>query len=222
MWKLFFIALTITIQIYLIEGQKEEICVNTQEYSSFKLPQDGQAFYMETGKYTGRWHYSTPDQWIQKDYLPKDELIDADDNWPMWIWHDCGQVDGYDTVCIESGRYPNYWAYISSGVSLAISYSSSKFGSDWTWTHWYVKKVSTDGYVFLCNFRESPHDPENCNYGLSVFIHVPPSCAGWERIQCCKNLDCTFSYEQGITRESSRSTTIEFGAEISATVNRVK
>ena len=101
---MFLVIVAFCIQVYPTEGRKEEICANTAEYSSFKLPQNGQAFYMETDKYTGRWYYSTPDQWIQKAYHPKDELIDADDNWPMWIWHECGRADGYDLVCIESGR----------------------------------------------------------------------------------------------------------------------
>jgi len=214
MYNISLLILALVTQGYLSEGKKKDICTK-DEYSK-GLPQDGQAFYMETDRNTGRWHYSTPDQWIQKDYLPKDKLIDAPGNWPKWIFHSCGNRNGYDLVCIESGRYEDYWAY-TSGPSLAISYSSSPRGGDWTWTHWYLKGYYDDGYVFLCNYDDSPDDPENCNFGIGTYIYIPQSCAGWERRQCCSGSNCEFTYEQGITRTRSSSTTISIGTELSTT-----
>jgi len=197
-----------------LHAEKEELCTNKNGYSK-NLPKDGQAFYLETDKNTGRWHYSTPDQWIQKDYLPKDKLVDAPDNWPRWILHECGRSSGYDLVCIESGRYDDYWAY-NSGGSLAIAYSSSKRGSDWKWTHWYVKRKDKDGYVFICNYDDSPGDPDDCNSGIGAYMYIPPSCAGWEKRTCCSGSSCEYTYTQGITRSSGSSTTISFGGEISS------
>ena len=215
MYELLILILIYTTQIFLIECKKEETCTNK---SKFQLPKDGQAFYSERKKYSGLWHYSTPDGWIRRDELPKDELPDAEDNWPMWIWHDCGRSkSGYDLVCIESGRYPNYYAY-TSGSNLAISYSANPRGSDWTWTHFYVESVYDDGYVFLCNVD----DGVNCDGGFGGYFYVPPTCAGYERVTCCKNLDCSFSYESGITKTRGNSITTTFGADISATVSFMK
>lgn len=210
-----FFILTLIIQGHPSEAKKDEICTKKDGYSK-DLPKDGQAFYFETDQNTGRWHYSTPDEWIQKDYLPKDKLIDAPANWPRWIFHRCGSRNGYDLVCIESGRYEDYWAY-NSGGNLAISYSSSPRGSDWKWTHWYVKQKHNDGYVFICNYDDSPDDPANCNNGIGAYMFIPPSCAGWERRTCCSGSSCEYTYTQGITRTKSSSTTVSFGAELSST-----
>ena len=219
MYELLLLSLTITTHIYLTEGYKEEKCTN-EENSSFELPQDGQAFYVERGFNTGNWYYSTPDGWIRRDELPKDKLISADDNWPMWIWHDCGRWtvdDGntYDFVCIESGRYPDYYAY-TTGSNLAISYSASPTSdSDWDWTFWRVNSVDSNGYFFLCNFHDSPSN--NCDGGFGGYAYIPPTCAGFERVTCCTNLDCSFSYEYGITKTRGESLTTTF--EASATVS---
>jgi len=214
MLLLYFIG-TLIIQHHPSEANEVKKCSKMDGYSR-DLPENGQAFYMETDKNTGRWHYSTPDQWIQKDYLPKDKLIDAPDNWPRWIFHKCGSRNGYDLVCIESGRYEDYWAY-NSGGSLAISYSSSPRGSDWKWTHWYVISKHNDGYIFLCNYDDSPNDPDNCNSGIGPYIYIPPSCAGWEQRTCCSGSSCEYTYTQGITKTEGSSTTVSFGGEYSST-----
>ena len=182
---------------------------------------------MERYPRSGKWYYSTPDSWIRLDEPPKDELVGVEDNWPLWIWHDCGSYEGYKLVCIESGRYSNYWAY-KTGGNFGISWSPDPQSEDWTWTHFYVIEEPDDyGRVVLCNWHKSPYDPENCprydsDWFGTGYIFVPPSCAGWERENCCHNLECTLSYEQGITNTQSTSTSVTVGGEfgLSSTVGK--
>lgn len=173
---------------------------------------------METEKYTGEWRYATPDKWIQTDGHPKDELLEAEDNWPMWIWHECGTEKGYNMVCIESGRtgYSNYWAYSDGNFLETYHTNDHRSTYDKQYTRWYIKKQRDDGYVFLCNRFKSPGDPRNCKTGIKAYIHIPKSCVGYRRENCCYGIDdCTFQYTYGLKKTEGSKNTFNIGGELS-------
>merc|ERR1719158_1178676 len=173
---------------------------------------------METEKYSGEWRYATPDNYIRTDGHAKDELLEAEDNWPMWIWHDCGTEKGFKMVCIESGRtgYSNYWAYHDGSFLETYHTYDHRSRYDKQYTRWYVKSHRDDGKVFLCNRFKSPGDPRNCNTGINAYIHIPKTCVGYKIENCCEDIDgCTFQYEHGLKISEGYKNTFSIGGGLS-------
>ena len=124
-------------------------------------------------------------------------------------------------VCIESGRtgYSNYWAYSDGNFLETYHTNDHRSTYDKQYTRWYIKKQRDDGYVFLCNRFKSPGDPRNCKTGIKAYIHIPKSCVGYRRENCCYGIDdCTFQYTYGLKKTEGSKNTFNIGGELSRSV----
>lgn len=220
MRKLMFI-IVLTLNITTTLQQKEEICVNDEDYKNIQYPENGQAVYFERGKRSGKWMSVDEDGYYESVYIPKDEV--ALYAFTTWIWHDCGQSStyGFKYVCLESGDPDwrnHYLTYDEDGEDVLVDYSSNPDGErDRRWTHWYVASFGDSGRAVLCHRQATRGDPgTNCR-GPTVYIYKPPACVGWEKIGCCLGAGCKQTFTQGLKDTSGSKTTLNAGLELSAT-----
>ena len=133
---------------------------------------------------------------------------------------------------MESGKYPDYYAWNNEGWR-ELSYSASPKGyKDLPWAGFYVIEKKSNGYTFLCNIDDTrvAGDPENCKKdvcsnrrycGIWFYMYVPPTCAGWKRTTCNHGASqaSEYTYTQGLTKTESRETTVTMQGSQSATVS---
>ncbi|KAK3882236.1 hypothetical protein Pcinc_013376 [Petrolisthes cinctipes] len=173
-------------------------------------PQDLQVVYLRVPHKKQHWFYPPKGKWTIKSYPHQTRTItEPKDSWPKWIWHDCGE--GY--VCLESGRYPNYYLFVNY-----------LFGSRYGCVRHYwtpqtspklkiVSKTQTpDGLLMEFAYKSGG---KYQNSGIEAYVYIPPRCEGYKRLGEYNNpgpgnFSFSYTYTTGVARTESRSTTKSF------------
>ena len=163
------------------------------------LPGNGQIFYMEYPVGSSRWMYVTRDGWIRRYPFPRSELVEADDSWPKWRWHDCR--NGY--VALEPRRegWENYYMNIRPNGWTDAWRSVRPCSDRWTQFKVLPRSASNPREVRLQYRRRTKH-------GYTVQIYIPPICekiSTADRACNCGQNEATYTiaHSHGISRTES-------------------
>ncbi len=170
-----------------------------------RLPQNGQIFYIEawSDKWETRlWMYpASVTGLIKHGNLPKEELLDAANDWPKWKWHECS--DGY--VAFESRRksWHNYYMSIRGDGVMEAWYSANPCSVDWT-------KFKIEPTPGGSGRRVGLMYKSHANGGYLAELYIPPMCeitVSSHQVCNCGNNNATYTvtHEYGISSTKAES-----------------